>query len=132
RGTQTLSARAQDGCRRTCAAGGRESGVQRLREHGRNAGQSAYQPTISIVLKKKRISSAAVSGESEPCTELASIFSAKSLLIVPGAAFAGSVAPMISRFLATALSPSSTWTTTGPEVMNSHRLPKNGRALWTP
>ena len=34
-----------------------------------------------------------------------------------GAAFFGSVAPMISRFFSTAFSPSSTCTITGPEVM---------------
>ena len=37
--------------------------------------------------------------------------------MVPSAALAGSVAPMISRYLAIAFSPSSTWTTTGAEVM---------------
>src|SRR6185312_14503515 len=55
--------------------------------------------------KKKAISVRAVSSESEPCTEFASIDSAKSLRMVPGAALAGSVAPMISRLRATALSP---------------------------
>ena len=66
---------------------------------------------------------------SEPCTELASIDSAKSLRIVPAAALAGLVAPMISRFLAMAPSPSSTWTTTGPEVMKVQRSLKNGPRL---
>src|SRR5690242_21654216 len=70
---------------------------------------------ISTCEKKNAISCAAFSGESEPCTELASIDSAKSLRIVPGSALAGSVAPITSRFLATAFSPSSTCTTTGPE-----------------
>src|SRR5437899_2654114 len=77
---------------------------------------------ISTAAKKKAISCAAVYGESEPCTELASIDSAKSLRIVPGAALAGSVAPITSRFRATASSPSSTCTTTGPELMKSTRL----------
>ena len=68
----------------------------------------------------------------EPCTELASIDSAKSLRMVPAAALAGLVAPMTSRFLAMASSPSSTCTTTGPEVMKVQRSLKNGRALCTP
>ena len=98
-----------------------------INEHGARAAQ----PTISISLKKYLISIAAFSGESEPCTELASIDSAKSLRMVPGAALDGSVAPITSRFLATAFSPYSTWTTTGPEVMKAHRSLKNGRALCT-
>jgi len=63
---------------------------------------------------------------------LASIDSAKSLRMVPAAALAGLVAPMISRLAAIAFSPSSTCTTTGPDVMNVHRSLKNGRALCTP
>ena len=39
-----------------------------------------------------------VSGASEPCTELASMLSAKSLRMVPSSASAGLVAPIISRF----------------------------------
>ena len=54
-------------------------------------------PTISTSLKKKRISVAAVSGASEPWTELRSIFSANDLRIVPSAASAGLVAPITSR-----------------------------------
>ena len=50
----------------------------------------------------------------------------------PSAAFAGSVAPMTSRYLAIAFSPSSTCTTTGPEIMKSTSSPKNGRSLCTP
>lgn len=61
------------------------------------AGVLAAQPTISIPAKKKAISRSAVSALSEPCTELASIDSAKSLRMVPGAALAGSVAPITSR-----------------------------------
>ena len=56
---------------------------------------------------------------------------AKSLRIVPSAALAGLVAPINSRFLATALSPSRTISSTGPEVMNSTRLPKKGRSRCT-
>src|SRR5262249_8564193 len=89
------------------------------------------QPTISLGWKKKAISVLSFSGESEPCTELASIDSAKSLRIVPAAALAGLVAPMISRFFTTAFSPSSTCTTTGPDVMKAHRSLKNGRSLCT-
>ena len=57
------------------------------------------------------------------------------LALVAGAtfleAFAGLVAPMMSRLRCTALSPSSTCTTTGPEIMKLTRSPKNGRSLWT-
>ena len=49
----------------------------------------------------------------------------------PSAALAGLVAPITSRYRATASSPSSTCTTTGAEVMNSTSSPKNGRSLWT-
>src|SRR3954452_6497009 len=80
------------------------------------------QGQISTREKKNAISCAAFSGESEPCTELASIDSAKSLRIVPESALAGSVAPITSRFLATAFSPSSTCTTTGPEIMKLTKL----------
>ncbi len=55
----------------------------------------------------------------------------KFLATVPGAALAGLVAPMISRFFATAFSPSRTCTTMGPEVMNATRSLKNGRSLCT-
>ena len=62
---------------------------------------------------------------------LASMEAAKSLRIVPGAAFAGSVAPMSSRRWAMAFSLSSTRVMQGPEDMKSQRLPKNGRASCT-
>ena len=42
---------------------------------------------------------------------------------------AGFVAPISSRFLAIAPSPSSTCTTTGPDVMNSIRAGKKGLCL---
>jgi len=73
----------------------------------------------------------AFSGLSEPWTVFFSTSVAKSFRIVPGAAFAGLVAPMTSRFFAMAFSPSSTISTTGPEVMNDTRSLKKGRALWT-
>src|SRR6267143_2302494 len=77
---------------------------------------------ISVAPKKYAISKAADSGESEPCTALASIDEAKSLRIVPGAALAGSVAPMRSRRRAMAPSPSSTIGMHGPCVMKAQRL----------
>src|SRR5271163_424039 len=64
-----------------------------------------------------------VSGASEPCTALRSMFSPKSLRIVPAAAFFGSVAPISSRQRVIALSPSRHITTTGPEVMYLQRSP---------
>jgi glutathione S-transferase len=88
-------------------------------------------PTISFPAKNCRISISAFSGLSEPCTEFSPTERANSLRIVPSAAWAGFVAPMISRYRRTAFSPSSTWTTTGPEVMNATSSPKNGRSRWT-
>src|SRR6266566_4645021 len=85
-------------------------------------------PTISLPEKNCAISCCAVSGASEPCTEFSPTDFAWILRIVPAAAFAGSVAPMISRYLAMAFSPSSTCTTTGPEIMNSTSSRKNGRS----
>src|SRR5690606_14094096 len=76
---------------------------------------------ISLSLKKNAISFFAVSGASEPCTTFSSTVSAKSARIVPGAASFGLVAPITSRFFAIAFSPSSTWTMTGPEIMNLTR-----------
>jgi hypothetical protein len=62
---------------------------------------------------------------------LASIDSAKSARMVPGAASLGLVAPISSRFFAIAFSPSSTWIITGPEIMNSTSALKNGRSRCT-
>ena len=59
--------------------------------------QRPDQPTISVPAKKYAISRAAEAGLSEPWTELASMFSANSLRIVPGSALAGLVAPMTLR-----------------------------------
>jgi hypothetical protein len=50
------------------------------------------------------------------------------LRIVPGSAFAGSVAPMSFRTRLMASRPSNTMATVGPEDMNSVRLAKKGRA----
>jgi hypothetical protein len=63
--------------------------------------------------------------------QFASIEVPKSRRIVPGAALAGSVAPMTSRRWAIAFSRSSTIVMHGPEAMNSVRLAKNGRWRWT-
>ncbi len=62
----------------------------------------------------------------------ASMSSANSARTVPASAFFGSVAPIDWRLSAMASSPSSTCTTTGPEVMNATSPAKNGRALCTP
>src|SRR5262249_8183400 len=72
------------------------------------------QRTISLPAKNCAISLTAVSGASEPCTEFSPIERACTFRIVPGKALAGSVAPMISREAATAFSPPSTSTTSGP------------------
>jgi nucleotidyltransferase/DNA polymerase involved in DNA repair len=58
---------------------------------------SLAQPTSSIPAKKYAISSAAVSGASEPWTEFSPFDSANSLRIVPSSASAGSVAPITPR-----------------------------------
>ena len=60
------------------------------------------------------------------------MLSANIFRIVPSAALAGFVAPMISRFRVIALSPSSTCTTTGPDVMNVTRSRKNPRSRCAP
>ncbi len=54
-------------------------------------------PTISLPEKNCAISAAAVSGASEPWTEFSPIDRAKSLRIVPAAAFSGLVAPITVR-----------------------------------
>src|SRR5674476_791017 len=73
-----------------------------------SVGAMSYREYRFIPGKKKLISTAAVSTASEPCTALASMLSAKSARMLPAAAFLGSVAPIRSRFLKMALSPSST------------------------
>src|SRR5450830_114932 len=76
-----------------------------IKQIGRH--QITYRVYTFMLGKKKAISTAAVSAASEPCTALASMLSAKSARMVPGAAFLGSVAPIRSRFFSTAFSPSS-------------------------
>src|SRR5690606_5028271 len=61
-----------------------------------------FQPTISLPVKDCAISTTAVSGESDPCTEFSPIDLACALRMVPSAAFGGSVAPITSRYLAIA------------------------------
>ena len=55
------------------------------------------QPTISLPAKNCAISFSAVATASEPCTEFSPIERACALRMVPGAALAGSVAPIRSR-----------------------------------
>src|SRR5262245_12581639 len=92
-----------------------------LPERLHHSGAFSYRRKIASAGKKYATSTLAVSGASDPWTAFASIDFAKSARIVPGAAFFGSVAPIRSRFLAIAFSPSSTWIITGPEIMNSTR-----------
>src|SRR6266571_2130401 len=66
----------------------------------------------SAALKKTGISTAAVSGASDPCTQLRSMLSANRFRMVPSAAFAGLVAPIVSRHFLIASGASSTITTT--------------------
>ena len=66
---------------------------------------------------------AAAAGLSEPWVEFSPFDTANSLRMVPSAASLGSVAPMVSRYLAMAFSPSSTCRTIGAEVMKSHSSP---------
>ena len=56
---------------------------------------------------------------------------ANSLRIVPGSAFAGSVAPMSVRHFLMASGASSTMATIGPDAMNSVSPAKKGRPRWT-
>src|SRR4029077_18951320 len=51
----------------------------------------------SVAAKKNGISTAAVSGASDPCTQLRSMPVANFFRIVPSAALAGLVAPLVSR-----------------------------------
>src|SRR5258708_30503043 len=63
------------------------------------------QPTISLPEKNCPISCAAVAAASEPWTEFSPIDLAWTLRMVPGAALAGSVAPIRSRYRGVAISP---------------------------
>ncbi len=77
--------------------------------------------------KKYPISKAAVSGASEPCVQLLPILVPRSWRMVPGAAFFGSVAPMVSRHLRMAPSASRTRAKILPELMKSVSSPKKGQ-----
>ena len=81
--------------------------------------------------KKKAISARAVAAASEPCTAFCSTSVPNSPRMVPLGAFFESVGPMRSRQRATAPSPSSTQTKTGPELMKRTRSAKNPRSLCT-
>src|SRR5918999_5338406 len=78
--------------------------------------------------KKRPISRAEDSAESEPCTRLVWTSSPNSPRIEPGAASSGFVAPITWRAAVTASWPSSTSATSGPPVMKSTRSPKKGRS----
>src|SRR6266404_1109964 len=54
----------------------------------------------------------------------------RSRRMVPGAAFLGSVAPIVSRHLRMAPSASRTRAKILPELMKSVSSPKKGRSLW--
>ena len=71
-------------------------------ETARNVRQPGYK---SMSGKKYPISKPAVSGESDPCTALASIEAPWTARMVPASAFRGSVAPIRSRLAWIAFSP---------------------------
>ena len=73
-----------------------QTGVMTSARLAENVARCSY-PTISFPEKNWAISLAAVSGASDPWTEFSPIDFACDLRIVPGAALAGSVAPMMSR-----------------------------------
>ena len=76
--------------------------------------------------KNSATSCAPRSGESLPWTTFMPIVTARSPRMVPGAAAAGFVAPIMLRTMATAPGPSHTIATTGADVMNRTRPSKNG------
>ena len=68
---------------------------------------------------------------SEPCVQLHWMLVPKSLRMVPGAALAGSVAPMVSRHFGDGAFGFEDITTTFPELMKSVSSPKKGRSRCT-
>src|SRR5262249_8666115 len=82
--------------------------------------------TYGSLPNQSATSRAADSGESEPCTRLSGIESARSPRIVPGGESAGFVEPIVDRTTGIAPSPSSTTASVGAEVMTSTSSPKNG------
>ena len=69
----------------------------------------------------------AASAESDPCTKFSATVTPKSPLMVPGAALAGSVAPIIDLTIAQLSSgPVTSITTDGDRVMNSTNSLKKG------
>ncbi len=84
------------------------------------------------MVKKKGISPAADSGESDPCTAFRSTFSARLLRIVPGLASFGLVAPMISRTRLIAFSPSRTTQATKSKSVSARRTVRVKQGDLTP
>ncbi len=82
--------------------------------------------------KKMPISRSAVSAASEPWATFSSMVLAKSPRIVPGAASAGLVAPIILRHSEIAFSPSTIIATTGPLVIKFTRFSKKGLPWCSP
>ena len=80
-------------------------------------------PNKLLTMEQIGIPRSAAAGLSEPCVEFSPTDRANILRIVPSAAFAGSVAPITSRYLAIAPSPSRTCNTIGPDVMKSTSSP---------
>src|SRR5215203_6518836 len=78
---------------------------------------SRFHEAISWPSKKSPISRCALSVASDPWIKFRPVINPRSPRIVPGAASTGFVFPMVDRVTATAFGPSSTITTTGPEVM---------------
>src|SRR5207244_12822932 len=104
----------EDGRAEDAEDNGRERGPALPGAERRGECVEIYRGQSSKLEKKYGISNDADSGESEPCTAFASMDVAKSLRIVPAAAFAGSVAPIRSRHLRIASSPSRTMGMHGP------------------
>ena len=75
--------------------------------HLRKSAAGASADDFLIVEEERDLALSVLEAVGGLWTELASIDSAKRLRMVPSAAFAGLVAPITSRYFATALSPSS-------------------------
>ena len=71
-----------------------------------------------------------LSVESDACMMFSVKPRPKSPLIEPGSASNDFVAPTICLVVVTALFPSTTVTTTGPDVIYSNNSPKKGLSLW--
>src|SRR5205823_4163883 len=94
------------------------AGCPRTRAHSTiHRSTSRRYDTSPSGLKNNATSLAADCGESEPWIRLRPISRAKSPRIVPGAASAALVAPIVERMMGTAFGPSKAATTTGPAVI---------------